>query len=480
MMMKLKEIRLKNFRCYEDITVPLDERLTVLVAPNGQGKTAILDAIAIALWTYVRGFDLAGNQNLNIDVDDIRIIPDKVSNNMMKRQLPTVITATDYSNYEWQRFRETERTDIDDEDNTQENLNAEEMYQKSLSLQTEIRNAHDKIINLPIFLYYGVNRGIGRVDNLSRGKLKYYDYDYTQDDKGIRTFAYSKCLIPESSYSELKRWFSMHSMQGMSKILKKITKVLNQGVDNDSLEEINNYSKKVEEPLSAIKKPVNQVLRFVGWENPNITILNANNDLSDIALNHEVYGSLKLSQLSDGIRNVFGMVADIAYRCYLLNSHFGENAAEKTEGIVLIDEVDMHLHPEWQQTILADLQKAFPKIQFIVTTHSPQVLTTVPSECIRIIDGQSIYFAPAGSKGAESSRLLNRIFGVASRPTEDENTKMLEEYRELVYSDSWNTERALQLRHQLDDIFQSEEPELTRLDLYIDNREWELRLEENQ
>ena len=146
---------------------------------------------------------------------------------------------------------------------------------------------------------------------------------------------------------------------------------------------------------------------------------------------------------------------------------------------VLIDEVDMHLHPEWQQVILRYLQEAFPNLQFIVTTHSPQVLTTVPSECIRVIDGQNIYHAPAGTKGAESSRLLERIFGVNSRPPEDENTKMLAEYRRLVYQDKWKSECALELRQKLNAIFQGEEPELTALDLYIDNREWELSLEEN-
>ena len=122
----------------------------------------------------------------------------------------------------------------------------------------------------------------------------------------------------------------------------------------------------------------------------------------------------------------------------------------------------------------------FPNTQIIVTTHSPQVLTTVPAECIRIIDGQNIYFAPAGTKGAEASRLLKRIFGVESRPPQDENTLMLAEYRRLVYKDEWNSGEALKLRKQLDVIFQNEEPELTALDLYIDNREWEMSLEENQ
>ena len=97
-----------------------------------------------------------------------------------------------------------------------------------------------------------------------------------------------------------------------------------------------------------------------------------------------------------------------------------------------------------------------------------------------MIDGQNIYFAPAGTKGAEASRLLERIFGVESRPPQDENTLMLSEYRRLVYKDEWDSEKALDLRKKLDVIFQDEEPELTALDLYIDNREWEMSLEENQ
>ncbi len=74
---------------------------------------------------------------------------------------------------------------------------------------------------------------------------------------------------------------------------------------------------------------------------------------------------------------MLALVGDIAYRCYKLNAHLGEEAPQRTHGIVMIDEVDMHLHPSWQQTVLTDLCSAFPKLQFIVTTHSPQVLSTV-------------------------------------------------------------------------------------------------------
>ena len=69
------------------------------------------------------------------------------------------------------------------------------------------------------------------------------------------------------------------------------------------------------------------------------------------------------------------MIADIAYRCVSLNGHLGKEAALKSKGLVMIDEIDMHLHPEWQQVVISSLEKAFANIQFILTTHSPQVLT---------------------------------------------------------------------------------------------------------
>ena len=79
------------------------------------------------------------------------------------------------------------------------------------------------------------------------------------------------------------------------------------------------------------------------------------------------------------------MAADLAYRMVRLNPDLGAMAALETPGIVLIDEVDMHLHPSWQQAVVYDVRKAFPNVQFIVTTHSPQVLSTVPAEAIRIL-----------------------------------------------------------------------------------------------
>jgi len=93
--------------------------------------------------------------------------------------------------------------------------------------------------------------------------------------------------------------------------------------------------------------------------------------------------TLPVHLLSEGTRNVLALVADLARRAALLNPHLGANVLDATPGIVAIDEIDLHLHPNWQRRVLGDLRVVFPKVQFIVTTHSPFVLQSlVPGDCV--------------------------------------------------------------------------------------------------
>lgn len=96
---------------------------------------------------------------------------------------------------------------------------------------------------------------------------------------------------------------------------------------------------------------------------------------------------LRFRQLSDGYRNMLGMVSDIAQRCVTLNPHLGAAAVAQTPGVVLIDEIDLHLHPKWQRRVVADLTRAFPLAQFVATTHSPFIIQSlVPSEGFQLIN----------------------------------------------------------------------------------------------
>ena len=92
--------------------------------------------------------------------------------------------------------------------------------------------------------------------------------------------------------------------------------------------------------------------------------------------------------LSDGQRCVLALVADIAQKAARLNPHFGHEVLNKTEGIVLIDELDLHLHPKWQRHVIEDLRNTFPKVQFICTTHSPFLIQSLrSSEELIMLDG---------------------------------------------------------------------------------------------
>ncbi|EPL4829309.1 AAA family ATPase, partial [Acinetobacter baumannii] len=123
--------------------------------------------------------------------------------------------------------------------------------------------------------------------------------------------------------------------------------------------------------------------------------------------------SLFLHQLSDGQRVFLGMIGDIARRLILLND--SSDNPLMGQGIIIIDEVELHLHPKWQQKIIGVLRKCFPNIQFIVSTHSPQILGEVESKHLRILtlqDTREIKVTiPEQSYGLTSSEIVEELMG---------------------------------------------------------------------
>ena len=95
-----------------------------------------------------------------------------------------------------------------------------------------------------------------------------------------------------------------------------------------------------------------------------------------------------MDEMSDGYKNTLSMIGNIAYRMAVLNPVLRDMVLEKTPGVILIDEIDLHLHPQWQQTILSDLNAIFPNIQFVVSSHAPAVINSVPREQIRILNNK--------------------------------------------------------------------------------------------
>ncbi|MDQ1835580.1 AAA family ATPase [Massilia scottii] len=118
-------------------------------------------------------------------------------------------------------------------------------------------------------------------------------------------------------------------------------------------------------------------------------------------------------QLSDGEKCMLALVGDLARRLTLLNTGLSDPLLGS--GVVLIDEIDLHLHPRWQRTVVRSLEKSFPNCQFIVSTHSPQILGELPSDAIRIIRNGRALGRPERSLGLDSSEVVEEIMMGLSR-----------------------------------------------------------------
>jgi predicted ATP-binding protein involved in virulence len=192
-------------------------------------------------------------------------------------------------------------------------------------------------VTLPVIAYYGTGRLWLRLEN---GKVE-------PISPVSRMYAYKDCLDPRSDEKELVRWMKEQELTG---IQRNATSNLYEAVKKaitDCIEEYKEIKYDVRHDSIMVK-------------------------LSD---GHWLPAYL----CSDGYRNMIAMVADIAYRMAMLNPHLGSLVAQKTPGVVLIDEIDLHLHPNWQRRVVNDLKRAFPCIQFIATSHSTFIVQSLKS-----------------------------------------------------------------------------------------------------
>lgn len=181
---------------------------------------------------------------------------------------------------------------------------------------------------------------------------------------------------------------------------------------------------------------------------------------------------LAFEQLSDGYQGVLALAGDIARRLAELDPVRAPPNPLDREIFVMIDEVELHLHPEWQQRILTDLMRTFAGAQFVVSTHSPQVLTTVHSKHIvelAVEEGRVVAGRPAApTYGAEAGAVLAGVMGVEKRPP-NEFSEGLRRYMRLVGEDQGETQEARELRDRLD-VLSLHDPALQRADMEIRRR----------
>lgn len=459
--MMIEQISINNFRCFETLKVTFHSQLTVLIAQNGAGKTTILDAVRIALWPFVKGFDLGSQAGkaATIQIDDVRLEQRKQE---MESITPSTVTALgqvlpNETETEWS----ISRLDVKKRTQARGDKSAQTLTNFAKTLQKQVREDKTAATDLPLVLYLGT----GRLWYQGRYSSE-VDNGTLDNDVFSRFWGYQNCLTATSSYKQFESWYGA--------VFRSYRELQSSQLEGGHFDPV--AFEEYVAAIDVIQKSINNLtIDITGWRDLQYRASQG----QQLVMYHEKLGYIPLSMMSDGLRNMVAMIADIAFRCIKLNAHLGCEAAAKTRGIVLIDEVDMFLHPKWQQQVITALRQAFPLVQFIVTTHSPQVISTIPSECVRILSDGVVSSAPTGNQGADSSRMLKRIFEVDSRPVNDPIAQKLNTYLENVYQDNWDSVDMRALRQELDQQFGHEEPALTQADLYIEGRKWEMEIEKD-
>ncbi len=423
--MLIRTLHLQDFRCFADLEMDFHEHLTVLVAPNGQGKTAILEAISIALGTFVGAFDLGKAKH--IERTDARYSRTGLQ---AEQRYPVSIAA---------QFKLSDdrlisiRRELSGPKNKSTIKEAAALTQHGRELQSQIRQ--EVPTTLPVVAYYSTGR-LWKAHNQSSSKVLTVS----------RSLGYEDCLSSASSFAQVQAWIA-----------------------KATLAQLQTPQNNLGQALQMIQEAVNQALHSEEWQNFHYNVR-----YEELVMQKGEQEILPVSLLSDGTRTMISLVADMAFRCVCLNGLSGLDSPLNSPGIVMIDEIDLHLHPRWQQRVLHSLRQAFPKIQFIVTTHSPQVLSTVDRTAIRLLsqasdgDFSTIHSETPRlqTQGVSSSDILAQVMGVDPVPDE-EAARQLSEYKALIQQNQQEAESTQSLRQQLERHFGPEHPAIIDCDRLI-------------
>lgn len=429
---KIKELTLTSYRRFSDFKIDFHPQITVLVARNGAGKSSVLDALATAFGLFLSR--LPGVSGINPRDADFQVNPDGSKPPYMR------IKCESTEGLLWDR---TEKRD--------QSKKTAQQIPPAVGQKTLMDHA-DQFIDatnegrdfaLPVFIYYGTGRGVFGVPQRKKDFKKTFN----------RFDAFDGALQSQTNFKRFIEYFYYLE-------------------DRETQVHKSQRSFDFEQPeLRAIRMAIKRLMP--GFSNPRGVYP------AGLMVDWSVDGVIKplrIEQLSDGYRTTLAMVMDIAARMAEANPNRPDPL--NTEGVILIDEIDLHLHPGWQQTILPDLIETFPNIQFIATTHSPQVVSTVPAESLRVIDwigDKPQVLSVEFSEGAEAQQMLKDVLGVHPRSPRVEIVGDLEEYQRLVANDQWDTPEGRILKQKLDEWGAEYEPELIRLQMDIRLKEMDLK-----
>lgn len=359
--MRVTRLELTDFRGFSEIDLNLDRDLTLLVGVNGSGKSSILDALAIMLSRVAAGI-ASGLPQHGRKVRDSDIRTGSAFTSMVAKATLAGIPVS------W-TVSQSRRGKVGPP-SALSALKAE--TDKVRALET----GHER--GLALAVYYPVNRAVLDVPDRIRKQHAFERFE-----------AYDQAL--EAGGRNFRLFFEWFRQR--------------EDIENERNAR-RTGERYVDRQLQAVRTAVERLI-------PGFSDLHVERAPQRMVVrkNDE---RLAVDQLSDGEKCVLAMVGDLARRLALAGPESEEPLDQRA--VVLIDEIDLHLHPAWERAVLPRLQRTFPQCQFIVSTHSPLVIASAPRDSVVILEDFRAYEPPTSTKGRNVAAILNDVLGVDERP----------------------------------------------------------------
>ncbi len=376
--MRIKQLKIVNLRGFKQAELEFTSGMNLLVGVNGVGKTTVLDALRICLSKILIDITKSRGRKIPFVDEDIR-----VQSNYM-----TVKCTFELQDHDFTFFVHKNRESsipLDSGNLREQVIITPDKDGYNPPLPTFYHNLKNVSSN-PLVLSFSTRRSLVS-DAISSNKKA----------AGGRAGAYAEALVSrELRLAEIAHWMHAQEKLGDERPL---------GLKH----------------LSALQKATEHFL-------PECKNLRAEISPKPRLIIEKGGMTLDIRQLSDGERGIFALVLDLAKRLSQANPQLDDPVRDGS-AIVLIDEIDLHLHPKWQRTVIKKLTETFPSCQFIATTHSPQIIAAVKPEQVMLLTNSGII--PSGRTfGMDSNWILRHLMEAEERP--EESSLAINEVESLI------------------------------------------------
>lgn len=474
----LSSMHLTDFRRFTDLDISFDEKVTVLIGANGAGKTSVADAIAKTLSWLNNNLEKTDVVGRPVTESDIHVDSKEFSEVTTKFKFDDQNTFDVSIGSTVLGYEGSSPTDVVDI------RQVAHMYKST---------AKNPSIHIPLLVFYSVERSdfslSSTITETASGDSvsnRFSDLKTALDGSGkLEDFSKLYIELVNRAKGEENKEVQELKVQ-IATLQATIDDVYADQAppENDVFNAKLNAKKQELENLVKTKSSlkyqrhlelVNQAIEALV---PDVKNLEVDRSSGKARLMVDNFGNkVNIAQLSQGQKMLVALSGDLARRLVKLNPD--SDAPLHSHGIVVIDEIELHLHPKWQQEILIGLQETFPNLQFIVTTHSPQVLSTVNKDCIRILrfDDSGVAFVDKPrfqTKGVCSSDVLEQIMRTFSVPPVCE-ANWISDYSSLVAENLWKSEGGIKLFDKIVKHFGIDHPEVVKIKGNIRTQELKLK-----